>query len=303
MVELKRVLCPVDLSELSNRPLAYAAAIAAWYGGQLTALHVVPTFEPMEVHAGALFDPVRFVYPPSRDDVLDQLREVLTRAGVSPDDVVLAAGNGDTAATIVDRARAADVLVMGTHGRSGFDRLLLGSITEKVLAKATCPVLTIPPHAPARPAGVAFRTVLCPVDFSAASLQALGFAADLAQRAGAEVILLHAVEWLPEEEPRAHAHFAIPEYRQYLIEDAKERLAPLVSEVPPVDRGIYSLVAAGRAHREILRVAAERDADLIVMGARGRGGPPITQLGSTTHQVVRAAPCAVLTVRAPLGSE
>jgi nucleotide-binding universal stress UspA family protein len=66
VVEFKQVLCPIDLSGLSIRSLAYAGAIAKLYDGELTALHVVPTFEPMEVRAGALYDPVRIVYPMSR---------------------------------------------------------------------------------------------------------------------------------------------------------------------------------------------------------------------------------------------
>ena len=84
MITFKHVLCPVDLSEASLRPLAYAAAFARWYESQLTILHVVPSFDPMPVHQGALEDPVRIVYPLSRDEVLGELRRVVTEAGVLP---------------------------------------------------------------------------------------------------------------------------------------------------------------------------------------------------------------------------
>ena len=106
MVELKRVLCPVDLSELSIRPLAYGGAIAKWYQGELTALHVVPTFEPMEVAPGALFDPVQFVYPMPREQVLERLRQAVNTAGVAIDDVDVAAEAGEPAAIIVDQSLA-----------------------------------------------------------------------------------------------------------------------------------------------------------------------------------------------------
>jgi nucleotide-binding universal stress UspA family protein len=302
VVELKRIVCPVDLSELSLRPLAYAGAIANWYDAPVTALHVVPSFEPMEVRASTLFDPVQFVYPMPREQVLKQLREAVHAAALATDNVELAAEAGEPVATIVDQAlaRGADLLVMGTHGRTGFDRLLLGSVTEQVLRKAPCPVLTVPPHAPGSPAGVVMQTILCPTDFSSAGLQAVGFAVDVARRANVSLIVLQVIEWLAEEEPREFAHFDVPEFRRYLMQDTRERLQALIAEQPRVEHGAEARVVAGRAYREILRVAAEEGAELIVMGAQGRGGPALTPFGSTTQQVVRAASCPVLTVRAPL---
>ena len=300
MFEVKRVLCPIDLTELSIRPLAYAGAIASWYQAALTVLHVVPRFEPMEVRAGGLFDPVQFVYPMSREQVLERLREAVHMAGVAIDQVDVAAEAGDPGAVIVEQSlvRRADLLVMATHGRSGFDRLLLGSVTETVLRRATCPVLTVPPHAAGSPDGVVLKTILCPVDFSLASLQAIGLAVDLARRANASVTLLQAIEWLAEENPREPPHFDVPEFRLYLMQDAEEQLNALIAQQPRTGRGCKATVVAGRAYREILRIAAEEKASLIVMGAQGRGGPALTPLGSTTQQVVRAASCPVLTVRA-----
>ena len=300
MFEVRRVLCPVDLTEFSIRPLAYAGAIANWYRAQLTALHVVPTFEPMEVRAGALFDPVQFVYPMTREQVLERLREAVHTAGAI-DRVDVAAEAGEPAAVIVDQASAhrADLLVMGTHGRSGFDRLLLGSVTETVFRRAPCPVLTVPPRAAGSPDGVVLKTILCPVDFSPAALQAVGLAVDLARRANASVTLLQAIEWLAEDDPRELPHLNVPEFRLYLMQDAEEQLNALIAQQPRVERGCTAMVVAGRAYREILRIAAEQAADLIVMGARGRGGPALMPLGSTTQQVVRAASCPVLTLRAP----
>ena len=298
MVEFKHILCPVDLSEQSIRPLAYAGALARWYAGRLTVLHVVPTFDPMEIRSGALFDPVRLVYPIPREEVLEHLRRALTSAGIAADDVALVAEAGEAAETIVDQSLAvrSDLLVMGTHGRSGFNRLLLGSITEKVLHRAPCPVLTVPPHASAAP-GVALRHILCPTDFSPAAMQAFGFALELARRTEASLTVLHAIEWLPEEDPRELAHFNVPEYRRHLTDGAHQRLKALVADAPSLQRGVHDVVVTGRAHWEILRVAQEAAADLIVMGAQGRGGPALTMFGSTTQQVVRAAGCPVLTVR------
>ena len=300
MVEFRNILCPIDLGEASVRPLAYAAAFARWYGARLEVLHVVPTFEPMQVQPGSLGDPVRIIYPMRREEVLDELRRALDAAKIAALDMTLAAEAGDAVATIVDQAVAmpADLLVMGTHGRSGFDRLLLGSVTERVLQKAPCPILTVPPHAPAQaPADVAFTQILCPMDFSPSALQAFGFALDLARQAGGSVTVLHAVEWLAGEEPREHAHFNVPEYRRYLVEDAHARLQALFAGEPRKGCVMKDVVAIGRAYREVLKAVATLNADLIVMGAQGRGGVGLTLFGSTTQQVVRAATCPVLTVR------
>jgi len=298
VVEFKRILCPVDLSELSVRTLAYAGAIASWYDAHLTALHVVPSLTPMDVRTGV--EPVSMVYPLSRDEVLEQLRQTVAAAGLGEGTVALTAEAGEAAATVVDQAVAmrADLVVMGTHGRSGFDRFFLGSVTEKVLRKAPCAVLTVPPHAPATPPPeVALRTILCPIDFSSAALEAFGFALDLARRSDASIVLVHAIEFLAEEEPREYAHFNVPEFRSYLLEDARQRLESLISGEPRLNRGVRTVVVVGRAHHGILHIAADEGADLIVMGAQGRGGAALALFGSTTQQVVRGATCPVLTVR------
>ena len=144
---------------------------------------------------------------------------------------------------------------------------------------------------------VTFKRILCPIDFSPSALQALGFALDLARQADGRVTLLSVIEWLAEEDPRASAHFNIPEYRRHILADAQERLRLLVAEESRTWVDIDNMVVFGRAHREILRAAEAKPADLIVMGAQGRGGVGLALFGSTTQQVVRGAACPVLTVR------
>ena len=292
VIEFKQILCPTDLSEPSIRSLTYAAAFARWYEARLTVLHVVPTFEPITA--------VQVVFPMSRDEVLDEMRRITDKAGMGSIHPRLSAHEGDPARNIVDQALeiAADLVVMGTHGRSGFERLLIGSVAEKVLRKAPCPVLLVPPHVTAKtPPDVSFRHIMCPMDFSPSALQALGLALDLARQSDGVVTVLHALEWLAEDEPREYTHFNVPEYRRYLIDDARQRLQALVSEESRTWTAIEDRVVLGRPYREILRVAADSGTDLIVMGAQGRGGLGLTLFGSTTQQVVRAATCPVLTVR------
>ncbi len=303
MIAFRNILCPIDLSEHSIGPLVHAVGLARWYNARLTVLHVVPTFVAMQLPSGVIGEPVRIVYPMPREEVLREMSRVADSAGVASD-AVLATESGDPASMIVDHALAmsADLLVMGTHGLGGFTRLLLGSVAETVLHEAPCAVLTVPPHAaPPTPAAVTFSQILCPVDFSPSALLALGFSIELARQAAGSVTVLHVLEWLAEEEPRPSAHFNVPEYRRYLIEDANERLQRLLRDVSPTQPGIEGAVVIGRAHREILRHAAAQSADLIVMGAQGRGGVDLALFGSATQQVVRGATCPVLTVRGAAG--
>ncbi len=297
MIEFKQIVCPVDFSESSVRAFAYAAALARWYDAQLTVLHVVPTFEPMQVR-GDLGDPVQIVTPMAREHVLEEMSRTLNLPLVSPCATPVAE-QGDPQGAIIDQAisKRADLIVMGTHGRRGFKRLLLGSVTEAVLREAPCPVLTVPLHTPVVSDAIAFKRILCPIDFSPSALQALGFALDLARQADGLITLLHVVEWLAEEEPRASTHFNVPEYRRYMVADAQQRLRGLVAEESRAWVEIGDLVVSGRAHREILRAAETTPTDLIVMGAQGRGGVGLVLFGSTTQQVVRGATCPVLTVR------
>ena len=144
---------------------------------------------------------------------------------------------------------------------------------------------------------VELKRILCPVDFSPSSLQAIGFALDLARQADGRVTLLSALEWLAEEEPRSLAHFNVPEFRGLMARNTEDQLRALVASESQTWSTIDTLVVFGRAHRQILRVAQEQAADLIVMGAQGRGGLSLALFGSTTQQVVRGATCPVLTVR------
>lgn len=298
MIEFKHVLCPTDLSPASRPALTYAAAIAVWYDAQLTLLHVVPTFDAIQVPPGTLGETVQIVYPSSREEVLATLAREAEASGAAAAKPALEVEAGDPIERIVDRGLTlgADLIVVGTHGRTGIGRALVGSVAERVLHRASCPVLTVPPHVGEAGADVTFKRVLCAMDFSPAAMQALGFALDLARQANGTLTLLHVVEWLAEEEPRVHTHFNVPEYRAHLVEDARARLAALVAGEERTWCEIEPFVTTGRAYREILRVAGDRDIDLVVMGAQGRGGLGLALAGSATQQVVRTARCPVLTV-------
>jgi nucleotide-binding universal stress UspA family protein len=297
-IQIRRILCPVDFSEASRLAVEYAAAVARWYEGEIRGLHVVPLLTPP--HGISDYPSLAAMSPVLRERLTKDVRTFVgNTAGAG---VEASVREGDVVDEIVREAASlrADLVVMGTRGRRGFERWILGSTTARLLRKAPCPVMTVC-HAPggAMAAGQAiFKNILCAVDFSAASLKALDYALSLAQEAEARLTVFHVVESLAEKEPPELNHFNVPEYRSLLQAEARKRLREAVPEEARNWCEIEEAVASGRAHKAILRVAEERGAGLIVMGAHGHGMFDRLSLGPTSDHVVRAATCPVLTIAA-----
>jgi nucleotide-binding universal stress UspA family protein len=302
MIDIARILIPIDFSEVSVPAFAYAAALARWYESRLTALHVIvnrPAINIVPSPYPTVFAPVAL--EGIRGDAMSRFDSLIDQAGAR--DLAIDCGveeAPDIPAEVLARAAVlpADLIVMGTHGRGGFDRLVLGSVTEKVLRKAPCPVLTVPKKAEAAPdhAAIQFHRILCAVDFSGASMAALEFALSLAEEADARLTLLHVIE-VPHGLRESPWDFDVDAARARLESDSAGRLQELVPDAVRTFCTIETAVAEGRAAPEILRVAGERKSDLIVMGVHGRGALDLMVFGSNTHAVIRQAQCPVLTVR------
>jgi nucleotide-binding universal stress UspA family protein len=298
-----KILCPIDFSDTSERALQYAAALAGSRRVPLELLHVIPAEEAWPPFDAARLSgaPTRAPEPVSSEAILAHMRDVVARAGVAGPAPALLHEHGRVHDVIVRAAAAAPdtLLVMGTHGRSGFNRLFLGSVTEKVTRTAPCPVLTVPPLAPGTPSGpVSLACLLCPIDYSASARKALDVALSLARPVGGRVIVLHALEYLDPHDPPSYVDPEIRHRHQQFIDDARQRLQDELARHDTTGVRVETVVALNRAHREIVQRAAASAADLIVMGAQGGGAVELMVYGSTTQHVVRAAPCPVLTVRA-----
>jgi nucleotide-binding universal stress UspA family protein len=305
MIEIRRILCPIDFSEHSRRALDHAVAIARWYEAAVTVLHV---FSPVTVAAvGAapvVFEPL-VLAPVDRDRLLADTRAFAAAESAPGVAIEAVIREGSTATEILEQAASmrADLLVIGTHGRSGFDRLLVGSVAEKVLRKASCPVLTVPKGLPdAVPSGpVLYKRILCPVDFSDSSLHALKYATSMAQEADGQLTVLHVVAHEFENAADmasmvSDAGITIGSFVKQREEALRRRLQEAVATAPEFC-SVESLITHGKPWREVLRIAAERQSDLIVMGVQGRGAADLLFFGSTTQHVVREASCPVLTLR------
>lgn len=298
MIEFKHILCPIDFSDASRRALGWAAAFARSHGAALDVLHVATPVMAVDPAGapGAMIEPLP---AEALDGLTDLARQWIREAGPAGPNPTAETVEGRPHLVIADRAKGTDLLVMGTHGRSGFSRLVLGSVTEKVLHSVTCPVLTVPaavsPRAAAAPT---FRRILCAVDHSPSSVKAFDCALELARREGGRVTALYALEYLDPEEPCEHVDVDIRSHRQHFIEHARERLHARVAGRPAGSPAVEELVVLNRAYRAILEQARTMDADLIVMGAQGTSGLELMVYGSNTQRVIRTAECPVLTVHA-----
>jgi universal stress protein A len=178
MIQISRVLCPIDFSEFSRRALDHAAAIARWYQASLTVLYVFATLPALEM-------PPVVVSEKDRERILADMKRFSEHVppGVLLEMRLEEASNVHEEILRQAAAIHADLLVVGSHGRSGFERLLLGSVTEKLIHKACCPTMVVPGHASDRAPDepVQFRRILCPVDFSDGSIRALTYAINLAE--------------------------------------------------------------------------------------------------------------------------
>jgi nucleotide-binding universal stress UspA family protein len=303
MIRIKRILCPVDFSDVSHHALEHALMLARWYHANLFVLHVHRFGMPVMgigPHVAEMMQPVALTED-ERSRLQGTLRDLVepARAGGVPVEILLDEGL-NVAQTVEQHAQSlsVDLITLGTHGWSGVQRLLLGSVAERVLRVARCPVMTVPARAPATTprSPATLQRILCPVDFSPASSLAIEYAASLANQADARLTVLHVIELPvdPGDTPPPDFH----DYRQRVVTRARERMSHTVTDRIRQTAEIDELFLVGSSYKEILRVAQDQFADLIVMGVQGRGAVDLMFFGSTTNHVVRQAACPVLTIRA-----
>jgi nucleotide-binding universal stress UspA family protein len=303
-VEIRRILCPIDFSDHSRRALDHAGAIARWYGSRITALHVCSAAPVGESAPGPVVLEAAMLTAIDREQLRVDIKAFVDAESAARIPIEVVIREGHPAAEIVSEASSmdADLLVIGTHGRSGWERLLLGGVAERVLRKATCPVLTVPTQCLNGPAtAILYKRMFCPVDFSQSSLRALEYAVSLAQEAEGQLVVLHVAahelgqtgdgaSLMPDQD------MTIADFLKEREDATRQRLQEYVAGVAELC-SVETMMTHGKPWREILRIAAERQSQMIVMGVQGRGAADLMFFGSTTQHVVRQAACPVLTLR------
>ncbi len=286
LVSLKTILVATDFSRCSEPALLYAAALAHLEKGSLLLAHVLPPAPayPIPMDTGPL--------SAEGEDALKTMNAALAArefSGIRHEALLYQGDLWPTLEEIV-KARAVDVLVIGTHGWEGVTKLLLGSYAEEIFRRATLPVVTVGPHvSPECLHEGRLRRIVFATDLSPGTMHALPYALKLAQQHRAELTLVHALASAVPD-----AEFTSTKFLQGEADEAQRQLRKLV----PADMKADFVVDVGLPAAIIVRLAQAQQASLIVMGLHGQSMFAATHLPWTTaHRVVCDAHCPVLTVR------
>ncbi len=295
MLNIHRVLFPTDFSDGSKQAFPQAAYLADWHDAELRVLNVTGRHrhdyseakEHFPIPVDTLTD---WLHSPSGDAAQGQWPN-LNELSLIQEQIESAA----PAEEIVEYSEEEDIdlVVMGTHGRRGVDRMLFGSVTEEVVRKASCPAFTVRTGAEVAP-GQAVRRVLVPIDFSDASEVALQHAKEIALTYGAEIDLLHVVE-----EPFHPPVYEVKPsgfHTQEVIDRVEKQLGDMAREDIGYEH-VMVQATAGYPPHEILDYIDENEVDLTVVATHGRTGLDRIVLGSVAERVLRQSPKPVFVVK------
>lgn len=290
---IKLILCPVDFSENSEKAYRHALSLAEHYASKLVVQHVVELWRYPSASYAATAGAYDEFWQAICEDGKKKLREFVknhTYDGVQPE-LVVQEGIAPDVILSFAQSQNADLIVMGTHGHRGFDRLMVGSVTNRVMRRASCPVLAVSNPQDSDVGGRErghvhhLNRILFCTDFSENSARALDYAISGTAEYDAELTLMHVLEGTESSE-----------VKESVLSAATEQLDKLI---PPAARStlkIKTAVRVGKPYQEIIQLASEWQSDLVIMGVHGRGAIDLAVFGSTTYRVIQLGPCPVLAV-------
>lgn len=290
---MKKILFPVDFSPISGSAAKYAAALACRFQAELTALHVTPGHATYNEVNDVCLPPAYALEIAWNETRLKEAKEAMAEFvgtnlhGIPVTPCVL---SGDAAKIIVDYAHttATDLIVMGTHGFGGFRRMLLGSITAKVLHDARCPVFTST-HAESTPATLPpLRTILCAIDHGPQSAAVVNWANEFARSVGARLFISHVLPTIP----MGQWGYCDEDISVAMQKDAEHKTHALLEST---GIGAKMLVESGPVIQTLSDIAKETHADLLVIGRHHESGI-LGRLRDTAYAIIRESPCPVVSV-------
>ncbi|NBC26045.1 MAG: universal stress protein [Bacteroidetes bacterium] len=283
-----KILVPTDFSDLSLKAIKTANTYATIFGGEISLFNShIPISELDEPYALGMSNQIYKDYESIEESIRDRL-EVLAEEYIDEElrnGVIVHVGN--PAQSIVEESANHDMIIMSTHGRTGFTRLLLGSVAEKVLRLSKIPVMIVEDESDVD----SFKKILVTTDFSDNAKAAFPYAKNIAEKTGGSVDILHVLSLDQFEDDETDPTIKkIREQRMKLIE--KEHFHSLSDSVRS-----YAIVSDDSPHEAILKFVKNTDYNLIVMATVGKTGITYMMMGSTTANVVRHVETAVLSVR------
>jgi nucleotide-binding universal stress UspA family protein len=296
-VQFKSILCATDFSDFSNHTVNYGVALAKEFNAKLTICHVID-LSSVAIYGEFQLDPVgqqnRIM-----EDANAQLEELTGDQPVDWEPLITVGKPADEISRAVEE-KGVDLVIAATRGRSGFKRLLLGSVTERLMRTITCPLLIV--RGPERELvntpdkEIKLKKILVGCDFSPDSDQAFKHGLSLAQEFEAELHLAHVIE--PPTQPNLikEENLVAGEIQEDYLNLLIQKLKDMVPEEAANWCIPQTSILEGLAYEELVKYADTRDIDIIVLGVRGHGLVKSLFLGSTTDRVIRNSPCPVLSV-------
>ena len=299
-VEINSIFCATDISDFSNHAVSWGISLAQEFSAKLYVCHVVDF--PTSITYGD--GPIFFVDQQSQaiGNANQQLKQLVGDKEVQWEPLVTIGHAGDEISRLA-KQKGADLAISATHGRSGLKRLILGSVTERLMRTLHCPLLIV--RGPKYDVnilstkGLIFKKILVGCDFSEDSFLAFQHGLSLAQEFQSELHLVHVME------PPVYMDMfkTSIEYGEELKMDLQTRIKDKLEKMVPTEAFNWctpqTVLLDGPSHDELIRYAKNNDIDLIVLGIRGQGLVERLFIGSTTDRVVRQTPCPVLSVCLP----
>ncbi len=294
-----QILFATDFSPCSTPAFRYAIEWAKVFKARLTLFHGLALQPGLDIDAGI----AQRYLDEQRKVAEEHMQKLLTECRPHLSHTVIEMRTGLASAQICEAAREnhADLVVTGTHGWTGFNRVFFGSIAERVIQRAPCPVLSVPDRSPdeigdLHTLAVQPKQIVLPLDFSDCSMDAYEYGVQVAKWFDAAVTLVYAIEPLSYSLDFSLTHPLEDKANRKKIEQRLEQLTTVL-----IDQGLtarYKLVDTP-SMEAIVKASASEEADLVIMGTHARKGLPRIILGSTTAKVLQHSPYPVLTVKSP----
>lgn len=296
MIKIDKILCPVDFSKCSENALKNALIIARKYHAELHLFHSILIYEDETYQAGEntpdftkSYDLLSEISETKLTSMLEseandvKIKTIIIRGFSASEEILTYAGENNF-----------DLIVMGTHGRKGVGHFLLGSVAEKVVRMAQCPVLTI--HEQTKTIEE-YDHIFVPVDFSDYSKLALSYGLELAGKYGADITLFHVVEQSIHPGFYTGGKTSIFEIDSDLRDRSIEAMKDFRDEAGHKNVSVRYVITEGRAAKEIIDYLTDHPVDLVVIATHGLTGIEHFLLGSNAEKVVRRSTAPVLTVK------
>jgi len=300
-LSVRNVLFATDFSPTSEAALPYATAICRRFRSTLHMVHVLSDAGLLMMTGGVDYVSMGTIFEDAQNEAKEKLDQIAAHFETIPHRNYVRHGIVWKNLAAIIEENEVDLIVVGTHGRSGLGKLLLGSVSENILRHASCPVLTVGPKVCGRaklpafqsqardlaPVELELRQIVFATNFASSAPRAAQAAARLAEEFHSRLTMMHVIE----DHVRVESQ---PEF----VEKNLHRLRELIPSKTELQHIPETLLEFGHASERILRAAEEREADMIILGARAYADVASTHLPwSAAHHVIAQAHCPVLTIR------